>query len=452
MTVSGHVSGQPVYFCMGDYVRFASPSLSGFHIVLLAIIACALLVQAPPPASANSKYAAIVIDANTGKVLHSSKADAPRYPASLTKMMTLYMVFEALDRKRISKKTRVRFSKYSASKPPSKLGIRAGRSISVEQAILALVTKSANDVAAAVGEKLGGSEAGFARMMTAKAKQLGMNSTRFRNASGLPDRKQVTTARDMAKLGLALREHFPHHYRYFSTRSFRYGKRRYGNHNRLLGRVRGVDGIKTGYTRASGYNLVTSVKHGKRRIVAVVMGGRSGKTRNAAMTKLVRKYLPRASKRSRGALIAKRQNTPSLAVASLPVKSAPVPEPRPGRIAVASAYAPAAKIPLPTRNVGRLIDPVKTAATRNREQSKVSGWVVQVASLPSKSEALEFMDRTKSKAGRVLASANGFTQTFEKNGTLYHRVRFSGFASKTRARNACSKLKKRKISCYAVAQ
>lgn len=433
-------------------MRIALLSFFRFPALSILVLVCVALVQSPTVASANSKYAAIVVDANTGKVLHSSRANAPRYPASLTKMMTLYMVFEALDEKRISKKTRIRFSKYAAGRPPSKIGIRAGRSITVENAILALVTKSANDVAAAVGEHLGGSESGFARMMTTKARQLGMKSTRFRNASGLPNSKQVTTARDMATLGLALREHFPHHYKYFSTRSFKYGKRRYGNHNRLLGRVRGVDGIKTGYTRASGYNLVTSASKGKRRIVAVVMGGRSGKTRNAAMTRLVAKYLPRASKRSRGPLVAARRSSPNVAVANLPNAKAPVPQPRPAKLAVASAYAPTPKARVPEKVIEEAVDPVETSATDKRERLKHSGWVVQVASLPSETEALDFMSRTKTKAGPVLASVTGFTETFEKDGTVYHRVRFSGFKSKDRAWRTCSKLKKRKISCYAVAQ
>ncbi len=432
----------------GVNVRFAF--LSFFRAIALTVLVCATFVVAP--ANANSKYAAIVIDANTGKVLHSSRADSPRYPASLTKMMTLYMIFEALDDKRVTKKSRIRFSKYAASKQPSKLGIKPGRSISVDTAIYALVTKSANDVAAAVGEHLGGSEANFAQMMTAKARQLGMKSTRFRNASGLPDSKQVTTARDMAKLGLALREHFPRHYRVFSTRSFKYGKRRYGNHNRLLGRVRGVDGIKTGYTRASGYNLVTSATKGKRRIVAVVMGGRSGKSRNAAMTKLVGKYLPRASKRSRGRLIAARKRSSGRTVASLPAVKAPVPEPRPAKLAVASAYAPTPKERVQVVRPKKSVDLVETGATSKRERIKPSGWVVQVASLPSEAEAIEFISKTRSKAGPVLASAKGFTETFEKNGTLYHRVRFAGFSSKDRAWGACSKLKRRKISCYAVSQ
>ena len=434
-------------------MRFAFSSSTGVSTLFVFLAFCASIVAMPATADANSKYAAIVVDANTGKVLHASRSNSPRYPASLVKMMTLYMVFEALDTKRVSRNTRIRFSGYAAGKPPSKLGIKPGRSISVESAILALVTKSANDVAAAVGEHLGGSEANFARMMTAKARQLGMKSTRFRNASGLPDSKQVTTARDMATLGLALREHFPHHYRYFSTRTFRHGKRRYGNHNRLLGQVRGVDGIKTGYTRASGFNLVTSATKGKRRIVAVVMGGRSGKSRNAAMTALVKKYLPRASKRSRGPLVAARKVSPKAVMAKLLETRAPVPEPRPAKVAVALAYAPVPRARIPEKTVRDVLDPVETGATRKDDRSRsTTGWIVQVASLPSEGEAREFIGKTKRKAGPVLANVTGFTETFEKNGTVYHRVRFGGFSSKDRAWGTCSRLKKRKIPCYAVAQ
>ena len=224
------------------------------------------------PASANSKYAGIVIDAKTGKTLYAHDADAQRYPASLTKMMTLYLVFEALERGKIRLDTRVKFSANAAKEPPTKLGVGTGKSITVEQVIYALVTKSANDASTAIAEHLGGSEAKFAKMMTAKARSLGMSKTTFRNAHGLPNSGQVTTARDMAKLGIALREHYPRQYKYFSARSFKFGDTTMGNHNRLLGTVRGVDGIKTGYTRASGFNLVSSVVDRDRSIVAVVPG------------------------------------------------------------------------------------------------------------------------------------------------------------------------------------
>ena len=244
-----------------------------------------------------ARYAGIVVDAKSGKVLYSEDADGLRYPASLTKMMTLYLVFEALDQGRISKNTPVTMSQHAASQAPSKLGVKAGGTFTVEQGILALVTRSANDCAVALGELIGGSETRFARMMTAKAHALGMSRTVYRNANGLPNDAQVTTARDQARLGLALRQHFPQYYDYFSTRSFRFGRQIIGNHNKLLGRVRGVDGIKTGYTRKAGFNLVTSAQTDGKSIVGVVLGFQSGGGRDAQMASLVKKYLPSATSR-----------------------------------------------------------------------------------------------------------------------------------------------------------
>ena len=247
--------------------------ISNTRSIFVAMLAVVMFtVAGAGSASANSRYAAYVMDARTGQVLFSRNADERRYPASLTKMMTVYMIFEAMNARRISTKTAIPFSKNASAEPPTKLGVKAGGSITVDTAIRALVTRSANDVATAVAEMLGGSEAGFARMMTAKARQLGMNSTQFRNAHGLPNSAQHTTARDMAILGVALREHFPQYYDYFSTRSFKYGKQTISTHNRMFGRIKGVDGIKTGYTRASGFNLVTSVEDNGRRVVAVVPG------------------------------------------------------------------------------------------------------------------------------------------------------------------------------------
>ena len=261
----------------------------------VSLMIAATLVKANAAEAATAKYAAVVIDVNSGKTMFSASADAPRYPASLTKMMTLYMLFDGLKSGKFTKSSRIPISRHAASQAPSKLGVKAGQSITVETAILALVTKSANDAAAASGEFMGGSEARFAQIMTAKARNLGMSRTTFRNASGLPNPSQLTTARDMATLGIALRQNFPQYYSYFSTRSFTYGRSRMGNHNKLLGRVAGVDGIKTGYTRASGFNLVTSVKQGNRLVVAVVMGGKTGRARDQHMASLVKKYAPKAS-------------------------------------------------------------------------------------------------------------------------------------------------------------
>ena len=244
----------------------------------------------------SEKYASIVIDASSGRVLYERNSRDARYPASLTKMMTLYMLFEALDAGRIAPDAQLPVTAYAARKPPSKLGLRAGQHIDVRTAILALCVRSANDVAAVVAEYLGDTEDRFAAMMTARARELGMHSTTFRNASGLPDAEQRTTARDMAVLAVALRQRFPHHYHYFSNREFAYAGKVVRGHNDLLGRVAGVDGLKTGYIRASGFNLATSVGRGGRRIVAVVMGGDSAAIRNAHMEELIETYLPRASR------------------------------------------------------------------------------------------------------------------------------------------------------------
>lgn len=265
--------------------------------LLPIIIALVTLVGFAAPAEANKRYAAIVYDANSGKTLFARHADARRYPASLTKMMTLYLLFEELEAKRLSLSSRMPVSANAARQAPSKLGLKAGTSLKVKDAILALTTKSANDAAVVVAEKVSGSVSKFAARMTRTARALGMKNTTFRNPHGLPNSRQVTTARDLVLLARALQDRFPTYYKYFSARSFTYHGRRYRNHNRLLGAVRGVDGIKTGYTRASGFNLVTNVERDGRHIIAVVMGGRTGASRNAHMRDLIGKYLPKASRK-----------------------------------------------------------------------------------------------------------------------------------------------------------
>jgi D-alanyl-D-alanine carboxypeptidase len=269
--------------------------LSLFLVILVSACTTQSVMQTSVRPLQSEKYAAIVVDANTGRVLFEKNSRDARYPASLTKMMTLYLLFEALDAGRVSLDTQIPVSAYAAKRPPSKIGFKPGQSIDVRSAILALAVRSANDVAAAVGEYLGGSEERFAAMMTAKARALGMQSTTFRNASGLPDEGQRTTAHDMAILGMALRRHFPHHYHYFSNREFTYAGKVIRGHNNLLGKVVGADGLKTGYIRASGFNLVTSVGRGGRRIVAVVMGGETAKSRDAHMEELIELYLPKAT-------------------------------------------------------------------------------------------------------------------------------------------------------------
>ena len=250
---------------------------------------CVLLVSTmlAPLSHAAPKYAAIVINGDTGKVLHSRQADARRYPASLTKIMTLYMVFERLRDGKMTLSTRLKVSRRAAGQPPSKLGLAVGDTITVEQAIKALVTKSANDVAATVAENISGSELAFAKAMTQRARALGMTRTKFRNASGLPNRRQISTARDMATLAIAIQRDFPRYFKYFKTRSFRFRGRVYRNHNSLLGRYKGTTGIKTGYIGASGFNLVASVNRSGRHLIGVVFGGRSGRSRDRQMVRLL---------------------------------------------------------------------------------------------------------------------------------------------------------------------
>ena len=440
---------------------------------------------------ANRKYAAIVIDAKTGKVLHSRNANARRYPASLTKMMTLYLVFEDLKSGRISKKSRLVMTKAGARRPPSKLGLRVGRSISMQQAILALVTKSANDVSTAIGDKLSGSEAKFAKRMTLKARQLGMMRTTFKNANGLTAKGQTTTAADMAKLGLALREHFPRYYKYFSTRQFRFGKRRYGNHNKLLGRVRGVDGIKTGYTRASGFNLVSSVSSRDRRIVAVVMGGRSGRSRNAQMRKLIKRYLPKASRGGSRRLVARAKSSLTGGARVVATAKAPAKVIR-AKVKVASRVASAHAVPVPaTKDVERVrdsllsmaasetpkpslraidqvvIEKIITASVSSAPRPKlevpivnnpikiagdthVDGWQIQIAATDSHESALEMLDKVQSKNKRLLKKADPRAYRVEIGDSTFYRARFTGFSSKTAARRACKIIKRQRTACLAL--
>src|ERR1700716_628220 len=240
-------------------------------------------------------YAAIVIDDKSGQVLHEDHADEPRHPASLTKIMTLYLLFEQLDGGKLKLDTPLQISTRAAIQNPTKLGLKANQTIKVEDAIKGLVTKSANDAAVVVAEAIGGSEEEFAKPMTLKARALGMTSTTYVNASGLPAEEQITTARDQAVLGRAIQHRFPEYYRYFATPSFRNRRIEMRNHNKRLGQVNGVDGIKTGYTDASGYNLVSSVWRNERHIVAVVLGGTSNAARDARMRQLIEEHIPQAS-------------------------------------------------------------------------------------------------------------------------------------------------------------
>ena len=283
-------------------------------------------VQRDVSESSSPKFASIIVDGNSGSVLQATSPDGIRHPASLTKIMTLYLLFERLESGKMKLDTEMPVSQHAADQDPTKLNLRAGQTIRVEDAIKGLVTRSANDAAVVIAEAIGGDEDDFAQMMTRKARSLGMSRTVYRNANGLPNDEQVTTARDQATLGRAIQERFPRYYRYFATSTFNWRGQSIRNHNHLLGSVEGVDGIKTGYTRASGFNLVTSLRRGNRHIVAAVLGGTSGASRDARMRSLVEQHIASASPARTLARITE-SNEPAIAAAK-PLEPVKVAEPK----------------------------------------------------------------------------------------------------------------------------
>lgn len=269
------------------------------YAAFIAFILCILSLTLAPTAThakKNHKYASIVMDADTGVILHQSRANKSLHPASLTKIMTLMLLFEEIERGNIRMRDRIRISNHAASMVPSKIGLKPGSTIRVKDAIPALSIKSANDIAVAVAEHIGGTEATFARMMTRRAHEIGMKKTYFKNASGLHNKYQVSTARDMAKLARFFINAYPHHYRHFAKKRFSYHGKTYKTHNKLMNTYKGMDGMKTGYIAKSGFNLVASAVRGNRRIIGVVFGGRTSKSRNAHMKMLLDKGFGRAGR------------------------------------------------------------------------------------------------------------------------------------------------------------
>jgi len=415
-------------------------------------------------------FSAMVVDANTGRVLYADRENELRHPASVTKVMTLYMLFEQLEKGTLSLDDEIQISSHAASMAPSKLGLRPGSTISVEDAIKALVTKSANDIAAAVAEAVGGTEERFARMMTAKAQSLGMSRTHFANASGLPNASQVTTARDLITLGRSIQERFPRYYAYFSTHQFTFRGATMGNHNRLLGRVEGMDGIKTGYTNASGFNLLSSVKRGNRRIYSVVLGGKSAAGRDRIMAGLIEDHLDSASPGKAmvaNAAPAEAKLAPMAAAYAAPAPSAPALEKsRPAEDRTASIPAKAAE---PVRSVEKTSakaakveaakpvstkpDPVRTAPTKvaakaepSRPVAAMSGAMIQIGASDEMAKANDLLAKARGKAP-ALSSATPFTEKVKTgSGTLY-RARFAGL-TETKAEEACKSLKRSGFSCF----
>ncbi len=328
--------------------------------------------------------ASIVVDGNSGAVLQASNSDALRHPASLTKVMTLYLLFERLEAGKVRLDTPLKVSTHASEQAPTKLGLKPGQTIAVEDAIKGIVTKSANDAAVAVAENLGGDEETFARLMTRKARALGMTRTTYVNASGLPDDDQITTARDQALLGRAIQERFPRYYKYFSTPSFVYHGEAMRNHNHLLGSIEGVDGIKTGFTRASGFNLLTSVHRDGRYIVAVVMGGHSSFARDAHMRELISAHIREAALKRTVPAIAEDRREEPVAFAKAPMAS----HVDPTRTAAANARAAAAGANDPIRPLLVRTITFRTAPVQSAALAPMPALVPAAAPVPSAQQAV----------------------------------------------------------------
>ena len=362
-------------------------------------------------------FSSIIVDGNSGATLSANNPDASRHPASLTKIMTLYLLFERLDAGKMKLDTEMAVSEHASEQAPTKLGLRPGQTIRVEDAIKGLVTRSANDAAVVIAEAIGGDEDDFAKMMTRKARALGMSRTTYRNASGLPNDEQVTTARDQAMLGRAIQDRFPRYYRYFSTEAFNYHGQTIRNHNHLIGSVEGVDGIKTGYTRASGFNLVTSMHRGNRFLVGVVLGGRSGSSRDAIMRNLLAENLEKAaSKRTVAAITERNSSEAATDVAQAETEQRPeTTAPAQDAVQVVSAAAePAAAAAVhSTGSVTRSIFAAAAAAVppAKTEPAPLTNGVIQaqaLAIIPGSSEPMKpvKVKTVQVKAGNVkLASA-----------------------------------------------
>ena len=483
----------------GGEVKHIFPSGPRGTRALSAIVLGALAVAAAPCRAEAAGRAALIIDANTGQDLHVHDADRPLYPASLTKMMTLYIVFDLMEQKRVSTSTKIQITPRCAGMPPSNLELEAGAAIPLREAVLALIVKSANDVACAIGENLAGSEDQFARIMTSKARQLGMHATTFRNASGLPDPAQVTTARDLATLAMRLAHDFPEHYKLFATREFSFNGHTHRSHNGLLHGFEGTDGIKTGYTRASGFNLVSSVRRGQKHVIGVVLGGVTAAQRNSTMRALLTQGLGRAKAMARPLLVrrpapvAEPARPPEKApvprrVAEQPAAPTPTPTPvaaRPPVVQAAilpqkspppapvAAVAPAGSGPgrppatLQDQAAGKAravtavaaapglapVSPGARPAGLGARPAGVPGaapaagpFHIQIGAFSNETEAQRQLAAVSGRAGAVVAGHAPVTVPVAKDNLQFYRARFAGF-SEAAAQSACQSLKAQKFEC-----
>lgn len=440
-------------------------------VLLIAIFAA---VFGAGTASANSKYAAFVVHADSDDILFDRYSTARRYPASLTKMMTLYLLFEAIESGELTRESKLTVSKRAAGQPPSKLGLTAGSKISVDTAIQALVIKSANDVAVVVAEELGGTEWQFARQMTQKANELGMRSTRFRNASGLPNSKQITTARDMAVLGRRVMQDYPQYFHYFSAKSFSHNGRTYSTHNSLVKSYQGADGIKTGYTRRSGFNLVTTAEKDGQRLIGVVLGGRKSWSRDKHMRDILNNAFATIEK-----------NPARIAAV---VRNTPIPRMKPTLVAALAAQEKTAPTlgdnePLrqqilaaaeqfssddPTDTLGALIASADIDDFNEFERARIASvvspegfigegdlgianefaWGVQIGAYSTKELAQTELEGAALKGG-LSDRDRAILPTARADGSVLYRARFRRL-SEIEAALACSELKTVGINCFVV--
>jgi D-alanyl-D-alanine carboxypeptidase len=485
-----HYARAPRYGRSAHYARRASPRYAS---------AAGGAVPGSPA------FSAIVVDANSGQTLYSADENGLRHPASITKVMTLYLLFERLDSGAMTLRTPIPISEHAAGQEPSKLGLAPGDSISVDDAIKAVVTRSANDIAVAIAEAVGQSESNFADMMTRKAHELGMSNTLYRNASGLPNDEQVTTARDLTILGRSLEERFPRYFRYFSTAQFNFDGEIIGNHNHLLGRIDGVDGIKTGYTRASGFNLLTSVHRDGRSLLAVVMGGRSAAGRDRIMANLIGDHIAEASTTHTATAVADASPAETSEPREEPADATPmraratvVAQAKLQRISAttraanaagegddgagdeeASAPDPTLKAPATAADVGMLKSPAKSStktqsrlaaasalvmpplgrpADEDRRQARAqdgendgpavsAGWMIQIGAPDNLAKANALLTRARERNPSTLASAKPVTEKVRKGDATLYRARFAGLDSAS-AEAACRSLKRTGFSCF----
>lgn len=460
-------------FCLNQPVRRIA--IGALRVTL--VVALALAVGMNPAEAAKkkkraaaaptvNKYAALVIDATSGKVLHQEHADAKRHPASLTKMMTLYMTFAALERGQLTLNQRLFVSPQAAAAPPSKLGLRPGDRLRVEDAILGLVTRSANDASVVLAEAIGGSEPRFAQLMTETAQKLGMNNTVFKNASGLPNNQQITTARDMAKLALGLLRHYPQYYSYFNTASFEYKGETYNNHNRLMARFQGMDGIKTGFINSSGFNLVASAVRDGHRLVGVIFGGRSAASRDTQLEKLMVGSFDRARQMDRVQMA-----SGGAALAPTPASfSPPAPARKPEAVEAAVAQAPATQtvdnslegvygqgdaepqvqLVAETQAQGQILTQpavvTREQVAANLAAQPTDSWGIQIGAYADRASAQRALAIVADQYAEMLGKATTRVMPVDAaTGTIY-RARLVGLDQRS-ARQACARMQRQGRAC-----